>query len=198
MAYTDMEETKEEQENRIEYFWKKGNQQFTEDGRTVDPVLQARAKLSENGPEDHREGDDQKVAHGEDLHNDEVLSGTISASDGVPKLVKGGEVGVLEEAGCSPDQRDQELRSNSADVGDVEVVCIMHPAAFGERKGAGKMEEAAHWWIGWDKLPTLASDGCHFATRTLRMAGGKESPDETRHGSKTNTVFGWLGCQDGL
>ena len=40
-------------------FWKKGNQQFTEDGRnaeiTVDPVLQARSKLSENkvnGPED--------------------------------------------------------------------------------------------------------------------------------------------------
>ena len=30
-VYTDLEETKEEQENRIEYFWKKGNQQFTED-----------------------------------------------------------------------------------------------------------------------------------------------------------------------
>ena len=58
-VYTDIEETREEQENRIEYFWKKGNQQFTEDGRTaeitVDPVLQARAKHSENnvnGPED--------------------------------------------------------------------------------------------------------------------------------------------------
>ena len=54
-----MEETKEERENRIEYFWKIGNQQFTEDGRnaeiTVDLVLQTRAKLSENkvnGPED--------------------------------------------------------------------------------------------------------------------------------------------------
>ena len=58
-VHTDMEETKEEQENRIENFWKKGNQQFTEEGRnaeiTVDLVLQARAKLSENkvnGPED--------------------------------------------------------------------------------------------------------------------------------------------------
>ena len=58
-VYTDMEETKEEQENRIEYFWKKGNQQFTEDGRnaeiTVDLVLQTRANLSENkvnAPED--------------------------------------------------------------------------------------------------------------------------------------------------
>ena len=54
-----MEETKEEQERRIEYFKKKGNQQFTEDGRnaaiTVDLVLQAKAKLSDNkvnGPED--------------------------------------------------------------------------------------------------------------------------------------------------
>ena len=56
---TDQEETKEAQESRIEYFKKKGNQQFTEDGRnaeiTVDLVLQARAKLSDNivnGPED--------------------------------------------------------------------------------------------------------------------------------------------------
>ena len=29
--YTDMDETKEEQENRIEYLWKKGNQQLMED-----------------------------------------------------------------------------------------------------------------------------------------------------------------------
>ena len=54
-----MEETKEEQERRIENFWKKGNQQFTEERLnadiTVDLMLQARAKLSDNkvnGPED--------------------------------------------------------------------------------------------------------------------------------------------------
>ena len=92
--------------------------------------------------------DDQKVVHGEDLHCHEVFSGTFS------KLVEGGEVGVLEEARCSPDQRIQSIGS---DVGDVEVVCIVHPAAFGERKGARKME-AAHWWIGWDQPPTHASD----------------------------------------
>ena len=57
--YTVVEETKEVQEKRIEYFRKKGNLHFTEDGRnaeiTVDMVLQARARLSENkvnGPED--------------------------------------------------------------------------------------------------------------------------------------------------
>ena len=57
--YTDQEETKEALESRIEFFNKKGNQQFTEEGRnaeiTVDLVLQARAKLSDNkvnGPED--------------------------------------------------------------------------------------------------------------------------------------------------
>ena len=56
---TDQEETKEAQESRIEYFTKKGDQQFTEEGRnaevTVDLVFQARAKLSDNkikGPED--------------------------------------------------------------------------------------------------------------------------------------------------
>ena len=47
------------QENRIEYYTKKGDQHFTDDGRraeiTIDLVLQARAKMSEievNGPEE--------------------------------------------------------------------------------------------------------------------------------------------------
>ena len=51
-VYTEQEETKEAQESRIEYFKKTGNQQFTEEGRnteiTVDLVLQARAKMSDN------------------------------------------------------------------------------------------------------------------------------------------------------
>ena len=58
-VYTDQEETKEVQESRIEYFKKKGDLQYTEDGRNAeiaeDLVLQARAKLSDNevnGPED--------------------------------------------------------------------------------------------------------------------------------------------------
>ena len=58
-VYTDQEETREVQENRIEYLKKKGDQQFTVDGRnaeiTVDLVLQARAQMCEdkvNGPED--------------------------------------------------------------------------------------------------------------------------------------------------
>ena len=61
-AYTDQEETTEVQEKRIKYFKKKGDRQFTEDGRgaeiTIDLVLlvlQAKAKMSEievNGFED--------------------------------------------------------------------------------------------------------------------------------------------------
>ena len=57
--YTDQEETKEEQENRIEHSKKKGDLEFIVEGRTAeitgDLVLQARAKMSENnvnGPED--------------------------------------------------------------------------------------------------------------------------------------------------
>ena len=49
-VYTDLEETKEAQESRLEYFKKIRNHQFTEEGLnaeiTVDLVLQARAKLS--------------------------------------------------------------------------------------------------------------------------------------------------------
>ena len=69
----------------------------------------------------------------------------------VSNLVERGEVGVLEEAGCSPDQMDQKPQSNSSDVGDVEVVRFLHPATFGERKGARKMEEATYGWIGWEQ-----------------------------------------------
>ena len=58
-VYTDQDETREVQEKRIEYFKKKSDRDSTNDGRgaeiTVDLVLQARAKMSENkvnGPED--------------------------------------------------------------------------------------------------------------------------------------------------
>ena len=137
-VYTDMEETKEEQENRIEYFWKKGNQQFTEDGRnaeiTVDLVLQARAKLSENkvnGPEDAIVSEMIKRLPMEKIYTImRCFQERFMGHDGVSKLVEGGEVGVLEEARCRPDHRDQKLQSNSCDVGDVEVVRIMLPAAF--------------------------------------------------------------------
>ena len=119
----------------------------------MDLVLQARAKLSENkvnGPEDAIVS--EKIKR---LPMEKIYTATkcfqdrfFFWSDGVSELMEGGETGVLEEAGCSRDQRDQKLQSNSSDVGDVEVIRIMHPAAFGERKGARKMEEATHWWIG--------------------------------------------------
>ena len=58
-VYTNWEETREVQENKIEHFKKKSDQMFTMDGRraeiTVDLVLQAKAKMSDNkvnGPED--------------------------------------------------------------------------------------------------------------------------------------------------
>ena len=85
----------EAQESRIEHFKRKGKQQFTEDGSsteiTIDLVLQARTKLSDNkvnGPEDAIQRDDQKDAHGKEPHCCEVLSGTISWSDGISKFVE--------------------------------------------------------------------------------------------------------------
>ena len=83
--YTDKEETNEIKEDRIEYFWKEGNQQFTKEGRnaeiTVDLVLQARAKSSKNevnGNEDAIVSEMiKKVAQGEDPHHSEVFSRTI-------------------------------------------------------------------------------------------------------------------------
>ena len=58
-VYTDLEEQREVQRKRIEHFGEEGCQQFAVEGRkpeiTVDLVLQARARMSDNkvnGPED--------------------------------------------------------------------------------------------------------------------------------------------------
>ena len=83
-VYTDLDEKKRIAKT-IEYFEKKGHRHFAEAGRgaeiTVDLVLQARAKMSENkinGPERCScKRDDKEVAPGEDPHNYEVFSGTL-------------------------------------------------------------------------------------------------------------------------
>ena len=104
-VYTDQEETKEVQQNRIEYFAR----EFTVEGRTaeitVDLVLQARAKLSDNkvkGPEDAivSEMIKQLVAFGENLHYYEVFSRTLLGPDGISKFVEDCETGLLEETRC--------------------------------------------------------------------------------------------------
>ena len=58
-VYIDQDEPRQVQERRIEYFEKKGDQHFTDDGRgaeiTVDLVLQARAQMSENQVNGHED-----------------------------------------------------------------------------------------------------------------------------------------------
>ena len=108
------------------------------------------------------------------------------------------ETGLLEEGGRCPKEGDQKSQSNSADVGDVEVVCIMYLPALGERKRARKWKKLHILWIVLDKLPALASDDDERDTETLGVAGGKKSRDETRDGGKANKVFGKLGYQDGF
>ena len=60
----------------------------------------------------------------------------------------------LRKPGCSPDERDEKLKSDSRDVGGVKVVRIMYLLAFGEGKRARKVEEITYWWDGRDKLPS--------------------------------------------
>ena len=62
-----------------------------------------------------------------------MLSGTFHGSDR--------ETGLLEETGRCPEKRDQKLQSNSADIGDVKVVCILFYSALGQGQGACKMEK---------------------------------------------------------
>ena len=99
--------------------------------RPVEIVLQARARLSGNNEDAIVSKDHQKFARGEDLHNNEVFSGTFSGSDGVSELMEGGETGVLEEAGCRTNKRDRKLQSDGADIGDDKMV---HSCAWRRKK----------------------------------------------------------------
>ena len=124
--YTDLEETKEAQESRIEYFRKKGNQQFTEEGRnaeiTVDLVLQARAKFSDdkvNGPEDAIVNEMIKKML---MEKSKQLRGAVkydSWPDGIPQFVEGRDIGLPEETERSPKERNQKQPSNSLDISSV-------------------------------------------------------------------------------
>ena len=114
-------------------FKKRGNQQFTEDGRnaeiTVDLVWQARATLGDNkvnGPEDAIVSEMTKKLPFEKIHTfarrfQERFMGLMESLSSW-KIVK---TGLLEETGRCPEGRDQKLQSNSADIGDVKVVCIL-------------------------------------------------------------------------
>ena len=81
-AYVDPEETIEGQEQRIEKYKREGDKDFTEHGRTaeitIDFVLQARAKMSEdkvNGPEDATVSEMLKQSPQENLRHHDMLSG---------------------------------------------------------------------------------------------------------------------------
>ena len=83
---------------RIEYFKKKGVQNFTEDGRnaeiTVDMVLQARAKLSDHlvhGLEDAMASEMSKIC--------EMFLGPLYGSDGCSQLVEDCENGFPVKTG---------------------------------------------------------------------------------------------------
>ena len=107
-VYTDQDETRDVQEKRIEYFKKKGDTHFTEDGRgaeiTVDLVLQARAKMSENkvnGPEDAVVSEMTKQLPLKKIYiYYEVFSGALHEPDGSTQFLEDCETGVSEETAC--------------------------------------------------------------------------------------------------
>ena len=67
------------------------------------------------------------------------FSGTFHGTDGISKFVEDRETGLLRETGRCPEERDQKLPSNRADLGDVEVVCILYYSAPGEGKKPRKL-----------------------------------------------------------
>ena len=193
-------ETKEWQENRIEYFKKKGDQQFTEDGRNaeivVDLVLEARAKMCDN-----------KVNGFEDAVVSEKMIKQVplekiyiefrSVFKDASWVIWRRQGGLLAETGCRAKERDQKLQGRCAHISVFEAVCIVH-SSIGTREGTRKLEETACGWLEWNRLPTPASNGNKSATKALGMAGGQNSHVEAWQCSAPHHVLGQHGHQGSL
>ena len=200
--YTDQEETQEAQERRIEFFKKKGNQQFTEYGRnaeiTVDLVLQARAKLSDkkvNGPEDAIVSEMIKRLPMENMHNCEVLSRTSHGPDGITKLV---ELVFFKKSDAVPTKGIRSYRAIALTSVMSKWYASCALLRFEKEEEPRDVEELAHGSGERDKLPTPTGIDDEFIAKTLGMTGGKESRDETWYRRQADDVLGTLRHQDCL
>ena len=122
----------EAQESRIERFKKNGKQQLTEDGRsteiTIDLVLQARAKLSDNkvnGPEDAIVSEMIKRLPMEKNHIiarcfQERFLGLMESRSSW-KIV---ELFFFEETGRCPEERNHKQQSNTSVISKWCASCV--------------------------------------------------------------------------
>ena len=104
-------------------------------------VLQARAKLSDNkinGPGDAIVSEMFKKLPLETICTIACRFSLLES----PSFVEDRETGLLEEIG-----RYFEAANNSADIGDVEVACILYYSAPGQRKRApsGRIFMTVEW-----------------------------------------------------
>ena len=144
---------------------RKGDLQFTVERRTaeitVDLVLQARAKMSDNkGQRTWRcdcKRDDQAVAFGENLHLYEVFSRTLLGKVESPSSWKIVKLIFLRKPDAEPKKRDQKLQGHCPDIGDVEVTRVLYCSSSGKGKRTCELEEFTHWRGRRDKLPASAS-----------------------------------------
>ena len=87
-----------------------------------------------NGPEDAIVSDDQRKPMEKELHCCEVLSGTISGSDGISKVVEDRETSFfLRKPDAALEERNRKLHAEHH-IDDVQVMCILCLLALGKRK----------------------------------------------------------------
>ena len=103
---------------RIDYFKRQGDQHFR-NGRgaeiTIDLVLQARAKLSENkvnGPEDAVVSEMTKLFLQEILHHHDILPGTFHGEGGGTKLLEECEAGISARTRRRSKERDNKVQDH--------------------------------------------------------------------------------------
>ena len=168
----------------MNYFREQGNLQFTEDGRnaevTVDLVLQARARLSKNkvnGPEDAIVSEMIKRLPMDKIYiktkcfQERFLGRMESPSSWkVVKLV------FLRKMDAAPTKGIRSYRAIALTsvMPKWYASCVL--LRLEKEKEPEKWKNLHDWWIGWDKLPALASDDDEHDTETLGVAGGKRIP----------------------
>ena len=108
---------------------------------TVDLVLQARAKMSDekvNGPDDAIVREMIKQLPLEKVYSSaRCFQMGLMESSSSWKIVN---LVFLRNSDAAPKTGDQKLQCNCADISDIEVLCILYYSSLGKGKAAGDLE----------------------------------------------------------
>ena len=199
----DLEGTNEVQEERLEYFKRKGDQQFTKIGGNHNWLGLTSPKMSGNkvnGPEDAtvremiKQLPQEKFTSSQNISRNGLLRGWRHQVSGRSWTWNF----ATKKEGRRTPKRNQKLQGFRVDVVDVKVVRVVCHFRLKEQKRIWKLQDVTrrrHWR---HQFPALSGNDDTIAAELLGVAREQKTNDAARQRDTTHSVFGQHWHQDGF